>query len=645
MHLGSLRTALYNYLLAKNTEGQFILRIEDTDQKRTVEGAEESIMETLRWARLQWDEGPEVGGNHGPYKQSKRTPLYRAHAEQLLLDGTAYRCFCGPQRLEALAAARQAAGLPVEYDRRCHNLTPAESDRRAAAGEPHVVRLLAPEVWPFFTDDVYGRIQYGTNVRAHAEGSYEDPILLKSDGSPTYHLANVVDDHFMEITHIIRGTEWMPSTPKHAYLYKCFGWQPPRFVHVGLLMGNDKQKLSKRNGSVMVSDYREQGYSPQALINFVALLGWSHGGAGKSDLMTLGQLVERFNVGSLTAGNTIVNMEKLPFLQKGHLRRMFADDKKIPASEVAKVEKEVRTLYGDKLETGEPITTDYIHAVLKADFKNYLNPSEFAAKSNYFFTPPTFDSDETVKAIVSFRKYTGMSTSEIYYGFIDAVAASPWDPDSLKALQKYGQDLDEEAWGARMRLLRIAVCGGRSGPSMADTMQIIGKERVLQRLRDTDKAFVQFKGELEAAEAQHNKIHEKLLKQYQEQRWREEQERRGVKPRSKKKLDGRHEAMLRMKIGPPPSESKGFQFMPSEMKKRLLKAWEEEAEAYRVRETFPERKEEKGAGEWREETEMVKWPGNRPKPDYAAEREDSRGGYKRPGFDRYDNNVRGRRSK
>ncbi|RPB09261.1 Glutamyl/glutaminyl-tRNA synthetase, partial [Morchella conica CCBAS932] len=348
MHLGSLRTALYNYLFARHTQGQFILRIEDTDQKRTVEGAEESIMETLRWAGLHWDEGPEVGGGHGPYKQSKRTALYRSHAEQLLLDGAAYRCFCGPHRLEALAATRQAAGLPVEYDRRCHNLTSSESDQRAASGEPHVIRLLAPEKWPAFNDEVYGRISYGANTRAHAEGSFEDPVLLKSDGTPTYHLANVVDDHFMEITHVIRGTEWMPSTPKHAHLYRSFGWLPPKFVHVGLLMGKDKQKLSKRNGSVMVSEFREKGYSPEALVNFVALLGWSHGGGGKSDVLTLTQLVQRFNIEGLTAGNTVVNSEKLPFLQKAHLRKQFEENRDTEEVEVEKVEKAVRALYGDK---------------------------------------------------------------------------------------------------------------------------------------------------------------------------------------------------------------------------------------------------------------------------------------------------------
>lgn len=173
-------------------------------------------------------------------------------------------------------------------------------------------------------------------------------MLLKSDGTPTYHLANVVDDHFMEITHVIRGTEWMPSTPKHAHLYRSFGWLPPKFVHVGLLMGKDKQKLSKRNGSVMVSEFREKGYSPEALVNFVALLGWSHGGGGKSDVLTLTQLVQRFNIEGLTAGNTVVNSEKLPFLQKAHLRKQFEENRDTEEVEVEKVEKAVRALYGDK---------------------------------------------------------------------------------------------------------------------------------------------------------------------------------------------------------------------------------------------------------------------------------------------------------
>ncbi|KNG45808.1 glutamyl-trna synthetase [Stemphylium lycopersici] len=215
LHLGSLRTALFNYLLAKRTGGQFLLRIEDTDQKRTIADAEQRLLDDLRWAGLEWDEGPEVGGPYGPYKQSERSDLYRQHAHSLLESGNAYRCFCSSERLNALAEHRHKLGIATDYDRTCAPLSKEESDDRASRGEAHTIRLKVPEQYPTYKDLIYGTFR-PLKRRGHVtETAYEDPILLKSDGLPTYHLANVVDDHLMKITHVIRGSEWMPSTPKH----------------------------------------------------------------------------------------------------------------------------------------------------------------------------------------------------------------------------------------------------------------------------------------------------------------------------------------------------------------------------------------------------------------------------------------------
>ena len=233
LHLGSLRTALFSYLLAKRTGGQFVLRIEDTDQKRTVADAELRLMADLRWAGLQWDEGPGVGGPYGPYRQSERRHVYQHHAHRLLDAGHAYRCFCSPARLQALAEHRHRLGLATDYDRACAPLSRAESDERAHRGELHTIRLRAPDRYPAYQDLVYGTVKPLAKRGPAADVSFDDPILLKSDGLPTYHLASVVDDHLMHITHVIRGSEWMPSTPKHVALYSALGWAPPAFAHVG----------------------------------------------------------------------------------------------------------------------------------------------------------------------------------------------------------------------------------------------------------------------------------------------------------------------------------------------------------------------------------------------------------------------------
>merc|ERR1712093_812523 len=241
LHLGSLRTALFNYLVAKATGGQFLLRIEDTDQKRTIPDAEARLFEDLEWAGIEWDEGPKIGGPFGPYKQSQRTALYREHAEKLLESGNAYRCFCTPDRLFNLAQHRAKLGLPPDYDRACTHVPKDESDDRASKGESHVVRLKVPDRYPVYNDLVYGLVRQRGDFTSiprsqgkglGAFGSFDDPILLKSDGFPTYHLANVVDDHLMEITHVIRGSEWMSSTPKHLAMYQAFGWEPPAFAPV-----------------------------------------------------------------------------------------------------------------------------------------------------------------------------------------------------------------------------------------------------------------------------------------------------------------------------------------------------------------------------------------------------------------------------
>jgi glutamyl-tRNA synthetase len=343
LHLGSLRTALFNYLLAKATGGQFLLRIEDTDTKRTVPGAAQRIFDDLRWAGLQWDEGPEVGGPYGPYYQSQRGEIYREHGAELLKTGHAYRCFCSAERLDELARARAALGLPTDYDRSCLSIPEEEAADRACKGESHTIRLKVPDIYRGYKDVVYGKVGTPKQKKMiHGEPSYEDPVLVKSDGQPTYHLANVVDDHLMEITHVIRGVEWMPSTFKHIAMYEAFGWTPPEFAHVGLLQDKDGQKLSKRKMDIDIDSYRNNGIFPEALVNHVALLGWSH--QEKTDFLPIQRLIEivgphgvptRMRVLTIhqfdmkfTKGNTIVNFPKMTHLQKWYAQRFIDTDEK-----------------------------------------------------------------------------------------------------------------------------------------------------------------------------------------------------------------------------------------------------------------------------------------------------------------------------
>ncbi|KOS21184.1 Glutamate--tRNA ligase [Escovopsis weberi] len=269
LHLGSLRTALFNKLSASaSKDGAFILRIEDTDQNRLVQGAEESLLRDLSWAGLSWDEGPDKGGPYGPYRQSERLPIYKKHVQELLDKGHAYRCFCSPELLESQKRELHEAGKPTFYPGTCRPIDAAESDRRAQQGEPHVVRLRADSFGrPKMRDAIYGAFQ--------KKDLEEDFILIKADGFPTYHFANVVDDHLMKITHVIRGEEWLISTPKHLALYEAFGWQPPTFAHLGLLVNQDGTKLSKRNASVNLSFYQEEGIFPMALLSWLANLGSS----------------------------------------------------------------------------------------------------------------------------------------------------------------------------------------------------------------------------------------------------------------------------------------------------------------------------------------------------------------------------------
>ncbi|KAK8173541.1 glutamyl-tRNA synthetase [Phyllosticta citrichinensis] len=493
LHLGSLRTALFNYLIAKRTGGQFLLRIEDTDQRRTVPDAEQRLFDDLRWAGLEWDEGPEVGGPYGPYKQSQRTPLYRQHADKLLDSGHAYRCFCTPQRLAELAEHRAKLGLPTDYDRTCANVPKEESDDRASQGEKHVVRLRVPDVYPPFFDLVYGSVGKGLKPATNPkDDAYDDPILLKSDGLPTYHLANVVDDYHMKITHVIRGTEWLPSTPKHLAMYQAFGWQPPNFAHVGLLVDVNGNKLSKRNMDIDVSSYRR--YLPEAVNNFVALLGWSH--RNRSDVMSMEELIKNFTL-KFTPGSVVVTEAKLSYLQNHHQQKHL-----VPGDPYfEKVVDELVTLIEEnqRIQVDENLLTDgglraRVSDVLRIDNKNFTKTEGFIEEHDYFFSDAVTDCSS---AKVAPEKLEAVKIA--WQKTFLLIQPDGWTKESLQqAIEESAKTLaeyrttglpDEEKGRAEKEAkketwqhLRQALSGGKHGPGVLDTLLVLGHEVCMRRM-------------------------------------------------------------------------------------------------------------------------------------------------------------------
>ena len=317
MHIGNLRTALFEYLIAKHEGGDFILRIEDTDQGRLVEGATDIIYDTLRTVGLKHDEGPDVGGDHGPYVQSERLPMYKAYAEQLVELGGAHYCFCSEEEIERQRKEADSLGISFKYDDPCKHISLEEAKARVAAGEPYVIRQTINNVGEtYFDDEVYGRIEFDTDV-------LDESVLIKSDGFPTYNFANIIDDHQMEITHVVRGNEYLSSTPKYNLIYEAYGWDIPTYVHVPPVMKDEHHKLSKRNGDASFQDLVAKGYLPEAILNYIALLGWSP--ENEQEIYTLDELIKVFNISRISKSPAIFDIDKLTWMNGVYLRNMDLD--------------------------------------------------------------------------------------------------------------------------------------------------------------------------------------------------------------------------------------------------------------------------------------------------------------------------------
>ena len=464
-HVGNIRTALFNWLFARHSGGRFIVRIEDTDVARRVEGALDAILGGLEWLGLDWDEGPGVGGIYGPYFQSQRLNLYSDAAEQLIRQGDAYRCYCSSERLREMREEQTRHRQPPGYDRRCRDLSEAERAHKEAEGIPSVVRFKTPlEGRTAFNDIIWGEVSF-------EHSNIDDWVLLKSDGYPTYHLANVVDDHLMEITHVLRAEEWLSSTPRHLLMYGALGFEPPRFAHLPMILGSDRAKLSKRHGSVSITDYREQGYLPEAMVNFLALLGWSLD--DKTDILSRDELIASFSLERVSRTGAVFDRDKLNWMNGAYIRSLSTDD--LTERALLFLEQELPS------DIERPLPVEYVKSIMPLVQERARTLAEIPGLISFFFgdrleyeprllVGKKMDRESSLRALeISRRKLEALDCFDI--ATLEGTMRPLAEDLGLKTGQLFGT-------------LRVAVTGRTVAPPLFETMSVLGKERVLERIGD-----------------------------------------------------------------------------------------------------------------------------------------------------------------
>jgi nondiscriminating glutamyl-tRNA synthetase len=470
LHVGGLRTALYGYLIARQTDGQFLLRIEDTDQAREVEGAVDVILKGLHWAGMDPDEGVvmvkgliDQKGDKGPYKQSQRLEIYRGYVDKLLADKHAYPCFCTPERLEEMRNKQQAMKQAPMYDRHCLHLDPADVQKRIDAGEKHVIRMKMPHDRTItFDDDIRGSVSF-------AGKTIDDQVLLKSDGFPTYHLAHVVDDYLMEIDLVIRGEEWLPSLPKHLMLFEMLGWQPPRYAHVPLLLNKDKTKLSKRQNSVSVEEYIDKGYLPEAMINFLAMLGWN--GGTTQEIFTMKDLIDQFSLDRVQKSGAIFDLEKLDWLQGQWMRKLT----------LAEFVKRIRPL----VESAHPEAAKDNHFEKKAALiqERITFFHEAPDMLGYFYTAPTVPMELIASKKQKIEESDVPMLLTTLHEILDAIPDNDWYAERILNDVKMTMEKKSLKLGQLLWPLRAALTGREYSPGAVEVAEVLGKEEVMRRLK------------------------------------------------------------------------------------------------------------------------------------------------------------------
>ena len=474
-HVGNIRTAIFTWLYARHTNGAFIIRVEDTDQNRNVEGSTDILLEALRWLGLDWDEGPDVGGDYGPYFQSQRLTLYRQTAERLLESGHAYNCYCSKERIDAMRRERKLRGDSPGYDRHCRDLPEAARLELERSGVTPAMRFRMPtEGTTKLNDLIHGEVSFENRL-------VEDFVMVRSNGFPTYHLANVVDDHHMEISHVMRGDDWISSSPRHVRLYDALGWKIPHFAHLPMILAPDRAKLGKRHGASSILEYREMGYLPQTMVNFLSLLGWSLD--DKTEIMSGDDLIRHFTIERVSKAGAVFNTEKLNWMNGAYIRMASPDEladalldywRRYPPQEMPKVPDRERVLEMVPL----------IHERLK-------ELREAAPRLSFFFrNAPEYDSAELIQKGMDVER-----TKQALEAALDGVSAlESFDAESMEpTLRSIAQQLNVKA-GQLFGSLRVATTGLRVAPPLFQTMEVLGRERALKDIRSAIQRLEPLRG-------------------------------------------------------------------------------------------------------------------------------------------------------
>ncbi|MCL1816627.1 MAG: glutamate--tRNA ligase [Clostridiales bacterium] len=461
LHIGGARSALFNYLLAAKEQGDFILRVEDTDLERSSRQSEQNIIESLRWLGIEWNEGIDKGGAYGPYRQTERIPLYQAAAAQLITNGQAYNCYCSEQDLEEIRQAQQAAGQTPHYSGACRSLSTEEHLAKAALGQKAVIRFVVPKNQELIIEDmVRGQ------VKVNSDEIGGDFVIIKSDGLPTYNFAAVVDDYLMKITHVVRGEEHLPNTPRQLLMYNALGYPPPIFAHVSLILGSDGSKMSKRHGSVSVVNYQEQGFLPEALVNFLALLGWSP--EGEQEILSMEQLKEQFSLNRVSKSPAVFDIAKLRWLNAQYLRTLTQEE--IAAGIAPYLSPDF-----DEKRTLLLAETLAHHLETFAEVQDYLPLIEGAL----FFTQ-----NEEAKNVLAQEHAPGLIKA--FAALIENMREEEFIPDTIKgAIKQAGKESCAKG-AALYMVLRVAITGCMHGPDLDKLAALIGREKLLTRLKNLE---------------------------------------------------------------------------------------------------------------------------------------------------------------
>ncbi len=463
-HVGNIRTALFNWLFARHHKGSFIVRIEDTDTARTVEGAVDAILEGLRWLGMDWDEGPDISGDYAPYFQSQRLNLYKEAAKRLIEQGDAYYCYCTPERLEEMRAEQIRLKQPPGYDRHCRDKSATGSVLKVMSGLKRVVRFRTPlEKQITFTDIVRSDVTFESSC-------IDDFVLLKSDGYPTYHLASVVDDHNMGISHVLRAEEWLSSTPRHLMLYDALGYKPPQFAHLPMLLGKDRSKLSKRHGAVSITDYKDQGYLPEAMLNFLSLLGWSLD--DKTEIMSIQEIINNFSLKRVNQTAAIFNSEKLDWMNGVYIRNLNPED--FTRVSMPYLERDLPP------DIERPLSAEYVSRITPLIHERVKRLDEVAGLTDFFFAE---ELEYQPELLIVKKMNRDLSLNALETAYLKLKRMHQFDEEAIEGvLRPLAEELELKV-GQLFGTLRVAITGRAVAPPLFQTMAVLGQKRCVRRVK------------------------------------------------------------------------------------------------------------------------------------------------------------------